>query len=340
MKKIAGLSYALLIISILSLPKKSFSQNVGIGTNTPNAKAALEIKSTDKGVLFPLLTSTQRNAIANPPNGLHIFNTDERCLNYYDSTYQVWNCYCFDCQTVIINITANACKVDFYNTYARGAPSKKYLINIASGVSITGCNPGDTALSFSNMPFNAAITINNNGTIAGAGGTGGSGAIETGCVISLVFAQPGMQGGYAISTKPGVIISVNNYGIVAGAGGGGGGGSKNPNGQGGGGGGGAGLVGGNGGPGGGVYQSSQFGGCVPVRTAQPGAQGQPTIGGIGGAGANTGGTGGNGGLRGQSGQAGTGTAVAPGGLAGKATGGGSGNSLTNIAGGQSFGIVD
>ncbi len=335
MKKIA-----IIVLYTLLINASAFSQNIGIGTTTPNQKAILEIKSTDKGILFPRLTTGQRNSILNPPDGLHIFNTDERCLNYYDSTYQVWNCYCAECQTVIINITTSACKVDFYNTYAKGAPSKKYLINIAPGVSITGCNAGDTALSFNSMPFNAAITINNNGTIAGAGGGGGRGAIETGCIISLIFAEQGKPGGYAISTRPGVIISVNNFGIVAGAGGGGGGGSKNPNGQGGGGGGGAGLVSGSGGPGGGIYGSGQFGGCFAITTAQPGATGQPTIGGTGGAGANAGGVGGNGGLRGQPGQAGTGTFVAPGGLAGKAIGGGSGNSLVNISGGQSVGMVD
>ncbi len=334
MKKIA-----FIIIYTLMIKASVFSQNIGIGTTTPNPKAILEIKSTDKGILFPRLNTTQRNGIQNPPDGLHIFNTDERCLNYYDSTYQVWNCYCADCQSVIINITANACKVDFYNTYARGAPSKRYLINIAPGVSLTGCSPGDTALSFSNMPSNAAIIINNNGTIAGAGGSGGRGGIESGCVVSFVVAQPGLQGGYAISTKPGVTISVNNYGTVAGGGGGGGGASRNPGGQGGGGGGGAGSVSGAGGPAGGQYQSGTFG-CSPAITAQPGGAGQPTIGGTGGAGANGGGTGGNGGLRGQPGQAGTGTTAAPGGIAGKAIGGGSGNSLTNISGGQSFGIVD
>ena len=50
-----------------------------------------------------------------------------------------------------------------------------------AGVTISGCNPGDTALSFSSMIFNSAITINNYGTIEGAGGYGGYGSLETGC---------------------------------------------------------------------------------------------------------------------------------------------------------------
>jgi hypothetical protein len=49
----------------------------------PNAnKAALEVESTTGGVLFPRMTSTQRNAIASPPNGLMIYNTT---LNRYET---------------------------------------------------------------------------------------------------------------------------------------------------------------------------------------------------------------------------------------------------------------
>src|SRR5258705_8949004 len=107
-----------------------FAQNVGIGTNSPNAKAILDVKATDKGILFPRMTTTQRNAISNPPNGLHIFNTDERCLNYYDSAYAIWNCYCSDCQAVVIDVIDDMCNVDFYNQFAKFAPAKKYVIII------------------------------------------------------------------------------------------------------------------------------------------------------------------------------------------------------------------
>ena len=320
-------------------------QNVGIGTTAPNAKAALEIKSTDKGVLFPRLTTAQRNAITNPPDGLHIFNINERCLNFYDSLNVIWNCYCPQCETVIINISMgdDMCNVDFYKKFAVYAPAKKYIINIPEDTYINGCNPGDTGLSFTNMPTGVSIVINNYGFIIGAGGSGGGGAFESGCIISPAqFGLPGKAGGSAISTKTGVLVTVNNYAIVAGGGGGGGGSTKNPTGQGGGGGGGAGIIAGAGGTGGGVYQSSggPISGCVPTVTAQPGALGAATIGGLGGAGVAGGAAGGNGGGRGQPGQNGMGTFGAIGGLAGKAIVGGSGNIINNISGGQSFGIVD
>jgi len=47
--------------------------NVGIGTTSPVAK--LQIDSTTQGVLFPRMTTTQKNAIATPATGLVVFDT-------------------------------------------------------------------------------------------------------------------------------------------------------------------------------------------------------------------------------------------------------------------------
>ena len=48
----------------------------GIGTTTPNASAKLEIAATDKGLLIPRMTSTQKGNISSPANGLLIYQTD------------------------------------------------------------------------------------------------------------------------------------------------------------------------------------------------------------------------------------------------------------------------
>ncbi|OON67696.1 hypothetical protein B0919_15960 [Hymenobacter sp. CRA2] len=52
--------------------------SVGIGTSTPNAKAALDISASDKGLLIPRLDSAQRTGISSPPDGLMVFQTDGR----------------------------------------------------------------------------------------------------------------------------------------------------------------------------------------------------------------------------------------------------------------------
>ena len=59
------------------------AQSVGIGTTTPNASAALEVKSTSQGLLLPRLTAAQRAAIASPAAGLQVFQSDGTVGMYY-----------------------------------------------------------------------------------------------------------------------------------------------------------------------------------------------------------------------------------------------------------------
>ena len=47
-----------------------------IGGSTPEPSSMLDVQSTSKGVLFPRMTASQRDAIASPATGLLIFNTD------------------------------------------------------------------------------------------------------------------------------------------------------------------------------------------------------------------------------------------------------------------------
>ncbi|MBN4061655.1 hypothetical protein JYU20_00475 [Bacteroidales bacterium AH-315-I05] len=59
---------------------------LGIGTNTPNASCALDITSTTKGLLFPRLTTTQRDAIGTPASGLTVFNTITGRIEFFEGT--------------------------------------------------------------------------------------------------------------------------------------------------------------------------------------------------------------------------------------------------------------
>ena len=47
-----------------------------IGSTSPNSSALLQIDSTTKGVLFPRMTTAQKNAIATPAAGLVVYDTD------------------------------------------------------------------------------------------------------------------------------------------------------------------------------------------------------------------------------------------------------------------------
>lgn len=58
-------------------------QNVGIGTITPNASAALDVSSNNKGILIPRLDSAQRVAISNPAEGLMVYQKNGTKGFYY-----------------------------------------------------------------------------------------------------------------------------------------------------------------------------------------------------------------------------------------------------------------
>lgn len=69
--------------------KVNESGGIGIGTDSPSASAAVDITSTEKGLLIPRMTTVERDAIAEPVPGLLIFNTDNNEIDRYFSS--AWN---------------------------------------------------------------------------------------------------------------------------------------------------------------------------------------------------------------------------------------------------------
>lgn len=59
--------------------------NIGIGTSTPDNSAILDVSSSNKGVLYPRLSTPERDAITSPAIGLIIFNKDCETLNIFTS---------------------------------------------------------------------------------------------------------------------------------------------------------------------------------------------------------------------------------------------------------------
>jgi hypothetical protein len=67
--------------------------NVGIGTATPDASAALDITSTTKGLLIPRMTTGERDLITTPATGLTIYNitTNAQETNTGTPVAPVWS---------------------------------------------------------------------------------------------------------------------------------------------------------------------------------------------------------------------------------------------------------
>jgi hypothetical protein len=69
------LKKVILLLLYSGFIKFGFAQT-GIGTTTPDASAKLEIAATNKGLLIPRMTLTQKGNITSPANGLLVYQTD------------------------------------------------------------------------------------------------------------------------------------------------------------------------------------------------------------------------------------------------------------------------
>ena len=65
-------------------------QSIGIGTDTPDSSAVLDINSTQQGLLVPRMGSYDRNFIVAPATGLLVFDTDTKSFWYYKGTDEGW----------------------------------------------------------------------------------------------------------------------------------------------------------------------------------------------------------------------------------------------------------
>lgn len=94
----------LLIVTLISicLGTLCFAQ-VGVNTLTPNTSAMLDIVSTNKGLLAPRMTSSQRLAIVTPATGLLVYETTTNQFFYFDGA--IWRP--LSSSTTAWNITGN-----------------------------------------------------------------------------------------------------------------------------------------------------------------------------------------------------------------------------------------
>ena len=83
----------------------SNAQNVGIGTNTPDPSAKLEISSNNSGFLPPRMTTAERDGIVNPAAGLQIYNTTTDCLEIFGrGKWNTMYCVPVDSTTLVTDI--------------------------------------------------------------------------------------------------------------------------------------------------------------------------------------------------------------------------------------------
>lgn len=144
---------------------------LGIGTNNPNNTAALEINSTDKGLLIPRMTTLQRASIAFPANGLQVYDTDVRCFFSYDVLLPGWVSMCPEPKGIIVMWSGSIANIP--NGYAlcdgtNGTPDLKdrFVLSVSSSAENPGATGGANSITLTTAQLPAH---GHTGTTANAG---------------------------------------------------------------------------------------------------------------------------------------------------------------------------
>ena len=126
--------YGLFCLFLMLGTVPAFAQ-IGIGTKTPAASAALEVTSStnNKGILIPRVTATQKDAIASPAEGLLVYQTTVP-IGFYYYTGNSWKL-----MAIQTDVASKVDKVD-----GKGLSSNDYTTTEKTKLSaITGTNTGD-----------------------------------------------------------------------------------------------------------------------------------------------------------------------------------------------------
>ena len=127
--------FYLLFSIFLMLGSLNVSAQIGIGTKTPAASAALEVTSSsnNKGILIPRITATQKDAIVSPAEGLLVYQTTAP-IGFYYYTGGAWKL-----MAIQTNLAIKVDKVDGKNLSTNDYTTAE-KIKLAA---ITGTNTGD-----------------------------------------------------------------------------------------------------------------------------------------------------------------------------------------------------
>lgn len=175
-----------ILIALLFLANQALQAQVGIGTPTPDTKAILDVSSTTKGLLIPRMSTTQRNGISLPTEGLIIFNSTTKKIEVYTAgtggeatpssvditNVEIGGSFLKGMGQSFISgggmlsaITINA------HSIANGSTPSLYELSIFSGIPSSGCGfyngPGSSTCaytSFGTPLATALVSIRNTGS--------------------------------------------------------------------------------------------------------------------------------------------------------------------------------
>ena len=197
--KIQNMKKVLIIIIVLLLTQINHAQ-IGIGTLLPNSSSILDLTSTEKGLLIPRMTTTQRNLIASPALSLIIFNIDEGEFNSYNGAVLGWQ--------------------DFSTAYKSVSATGEITTNsttdvLAAGMTVAPLTRGTYSVAFNSQYNNATSTVTTTVTTSGAGTAKGKTDLKI--AYDQLRAMPDTQPLHAAAMGSGETLLAGVYSFVAAA---------------------------------------------------------------------------------------------------------------------------
>ena len=181
---------ALILVVLIT---HTLSAQVGINTTNPDASAALDIVSTDSGILIPRLTETQRTAISAPATGLLVYQTDNTSgFWFYDGS--MWTNLAsgavsseFQSMGGVVHNTSNPASDDFvFGSSTLGGSGARFFFDKSKQAFRAGNTSGsswdDANVGISSIALGDNTLATGTGAIAigGNSNAGGLGAIAFG----------------------------------------------------------------------------------------------------------------------------------------------------------------
>ena len=204
----------LLCIFLLATTNFLFAQ-VGIGTITPNNSSMLDIESTDKGILIPRMTETQKMSVSSPVSGLLIYQIDKEAgFYFYDGS--VW-------LRLVKNISPNFTgTITSESISSTGTISATSFVGDGSGLTGINFNTVSITTNINDIATNTASINTNQGLIASntASITTNQGAIATNTASITTNINDIATNTANINTNQGLIASntasiTTNQGAIA-----------------------------------------------------------------------------------------------------------------------------